>query len=135
MSKTIDKTCYRCKAEFTTEDSWKLTCATCDEKPTIAFNLYAKDKYGCPYTVLSGRTVQHGKAPKSDAWYQNLTGGTIYDTIRRWAADALANGSTEPTLELARHTARLGWSYRRSPYYKKVKLVGIEPRSFEEAGR
>lgn len=98
-----------CSAGFQTDDADQMTCARCADLPSTHFQLVANDRHGSPYTVLTGSTIRGGKSC-SDAWYRGLAGGTMYDTIRKWAADAVANGATDVRVEFSRHTRNLGWS-------------------------
>jgi hypothetical protein len=121
-------------ATFQSDDAWEMACPACRALPTIRFTLVANDKYGAPYTVLSGRTVQGGKHAATNP----NRGITPYDTIRRWAADALAHGATNLRLEMERHTRNLGWSSherftRTGTVYKITKLTNIKPLAFGEA--
>ena len=126
-----------CLAEFeaTAYDSfgstWS-TCPKCRELPTISFRLVANDKHGRPYLVLSGRTIQSGRA---GAKHEQI-GATSYDTIRRWAADALGIGSTDVRLELDRHTPQLGWSsdsrFALCREVWKTVRIKVEPKTFEQ---
>lgn len=107
-------TCYMCKTEFAPSHTWQMQCPRCLDLPTIRFTIDARDPSGAPVHLLSGETVRHGRACRSDAWYISLTGGTMYDTIRRYVADAVAQGCTDVRVQICRHTGRLGWS---SDYY------------------
>lgn len=66
---------------------------------TIHFDLVGRNRCGGYVHLLSGTTMSSGIR---ESWC------TPFDTIRRWAADAAANGVTEIRLCMNRHTRDLG---------------------------